>query len=307
MAPSCPIGDRRDPTHYRSSEMTNSDAPRIHLGPATAPDWLAAAVVAGGARTRRRGRRRGDRVGRRPKRRHAGVDPRRRRGRANPLGAAAVRRHRELRRPPRRRSRLDLRQGRVRRTRRRDGARTRRGRSAQPRQVCRERRSGPGRPAATCSAATSPFSEVVGSRRRWFDSCSRWTARSRSFAATSRPMPGVDDVLEADRFADALARRRPRGAGVGAHPRDRGHVQCRRVRPDAGPRLDRQRRPWPPHRHRRSGRRAAQRRHRRCRPRRHATPNRSPPVIRCGRCRTASSRRTSATRPRWPSRCSRPA
>jgi phosphoglycerate dehydrogenase-like enzyme len=49
MAPSCPIGDRRDPNHYRSAQMTNSEAPRIHLGPATAPDWLAAAVVAGGA------------------------------------------------------------------------------------------------------------------------------------------------------------------------------------------------------------------------------------------------------------------
>ena len=33
-------------------------------------------------------------------------------------------------------------------------------------------------------------------------------------------------------------------------------------------------------------------------------PEPLPPTIRCGRCRTASSRRTSATRPRWRGRCS---
>ncbi len=31
------------------AKMTNSDAPRIHLGPDPAPDWLAEAVIAGGA------------------------------------------------------------------------------------------------------------------------------------------------------------------------------------------------------------------------------------------------------------------
>jgi phosphoglycerate dehydrogenase-like enzyme len=29
--------------------MTNTDAPRIHLGPDSAPDWLAEAIISGGA------------------------------------------------------------------------------------------------------------------------------------------------------------------------------------------------------------------------------------------------------------------
>ena len=55
IASSCPIFGRSDPdrgphSHYRSSEDDEQRrAPRIHLGPDSAPDWLAEAVVAGGA------------------------------------------------------------------------------------------------------------------------------------------------------------------------------------------------------------------------------------------------------------------
>ena len=48
---------------------------------------------------------------------------------------------------------------------------------------------------------------------------------------------------------------------------------------------------------------AARRRDRRRRARRHRPRAAARPTTRCGRCRTASSRRTSATRPRWPGRC----
>ena len=94
-------------------------------------------------------------------------------------------------------------------------------------------------------------------------------------------------------------RRRPR-----AHAGDGRADRRRRAGPDGGPRLARQRRPRQARRHRRPRRR----------PRATASsaapdstspiPSRCRRAIRCGRCPTASSRRTSATPRRWRSRCS---
>ena len=178
-----------------------------------------AGVDGGGRQRRRRTRRRPHRgrrhrVGRRPQSRgtRRGIGP----GTRGALGAAALRRGRELHPPPRRRARVGMRQGRVRRARRRAGAHARPRRPARP---------GVLRSSSFVAAATgqqSPRFAGHDPRRRWHHHVAR------------APPP----ALPLPHHGRAPSRRRPRRC----RRRARRRPLCRR------PARRRSRRPGPrPH------------------------------------------------------------
>ena len=281
--------------------MTNREAPRVALG----PDRIARMARGGDPRRRRRGgrarRMRGDRVGGRPRSRRA----RRGDGRGTEpaVGPAAVRRDRELHRASRRRLHLDVRQGRLRRTCRRDGADPRPRRPAQRRCVRQGHVVVGARRAATCSAGGSRSSAAAGSPSRSCGSSQPWDCHITVVRNHAQHMDGVDDVLESDRFADALPGADLVVLALVAHPGDRRPVRPRRVRVDGRPRLDRERGAGPSHHHRPPRRGTAEQARSAAPGSMSPIPNRCPTATRCGRCRTASSPPTSGTRRRWPSRC----
>ena len=122
-----------------------------------------------------------------------------------PLGAAAVRRHRELRPPPRRRPRVDVRQGRLRRAGGRAGADARARRAARPRHVRPGRTtwSAPqGRNLLGASVTILGGGGITESLRA--AAAAVRLPHHRGAPHGARDMDGVDDVLEADRYADAL-------------------------------------------------------------------------------------------------------
>ena len=121
---------------------------------------------------------------------------------------------------------------------------------------------------------------------------------------TAHHLDGVDDVLEADRYADALPGRRPRRARARADARDRGDHRRRRAVVDGATTPGSSTSPA-------AATSSPTTSSTRCATASSAAPASTSPIpsrcrttTRCGRCRTASSRRTSATRRRWPSRCS---
>ena len=117
-------------------------------------------------------------------------------------------------------------------------------------------------------------------------------------------MDGADDVLEADRYVDALAGADLVVLALALTPETEGIIARREL-------ALMERHAWLVNVAR--GRHVVtddlvwaleNEHHRRRRRSTSPTPSRCPTAIRCGRCRTASSRRTSATRRRWPRRCS---
>ena len=214
-----------------------------------------------------------------------------------------VRRDRELRRPPRRRVHVDVRQGRLRRAGRRDGV------DARPSPGCAT--SGSTRQATTWSgpAGRNLLDARVtilggGGITESLVGCSQpWNCHITVVRNHAQHMDGVDDVLESDRFADALP-----GADLvvlalaltpetdGLFGRDEFEmmedhawiVNVARGRHIITDHLV-EALQTPHDRWRRA----------RCH-RSRAAAGRAPAVE---RCRTASSPPTSATRRRWPSRC----
>ena len=198
---------------------------------------------------------------------------------------------------------VDLRQGRVRRAGRR--ARPRAG----ARRAARRRPLRPRRPLDGAESARTCRRPGHHPRRRRHhrgarSACSRRSgATSRSCARGHRAMDGVAEVVAADGSpmrSPGAARR----AGARAHAGDRGHHRAPpSSRLHGSARLAGQRGPRP-HvvtddlvdacREARSAAPAST----------SPIPSRCPTATRCGRCRTASSRRTPATPRRWPCRCS---
>ena len=148
-------------------------------------------------------------------------------------------------------------------------------RAARPRHVRPGRRRGRRRRAATCSGARVTILGGGGITESLVRLLSRSTATSPSCAARSTDMDGVDDVLEADRYADALPGADLVVLALALTAGDRGDHRRRRAGADGAPRLARQRRPRSARRHRRPRRR---------------------------RCATASSAAPGSTSP-TPSRC----
>ena len=141
-------------------------------------------------------------MGRSPPPPGAGRGARRRTRR--PLGAAAVRRHRELRPPRRPRPPVDVRQGRLRRARRRDGA------DAGPRRDARASARTPGPHDWTAPLGRNLLGARVsilgggGITESLVRLLQPWDCHITVVRRTANHLDGVDDVLEADRYADAL-------------------------------------------------------------------------------------------------------
>ena len=184
--------------------MARHEAPRIAIAPAAAPAWMTEAVEEGGRSRRAVGRGRGPDLGRRPPRPTACARPSTRdvTSRWVQLPFAGIEHFVHL---------LDdehvwvVRQGRVRRAGRRVGAR----RSGSP--GCAGSARTPGRRRGPRRSGRNLLgARVTHPRRRRHHRVaraaarSRSTATSRSCASTASDMDGVDDVLEADRYADAL-------------------------------------------------------------------------------------------------------
>ena len=278
--------------------------PRIALAPEGAPEWLQTAIVEGG----------GHMV---PARQGGGADlgqPPDPAGLADALHDAPdlrwvqlpVRRGRGVRAPHRRRAPLDLWQGRLRRAGRGAGADAGRVRAAGPRHVRPRRQVG------GAAGPQPPRRPGDDPRRRRDHRVAPAAAATLRLPRHRGPQPGAAHGRRRRRAGGRpLLRRAPRRRrGVPrarAHARDDRHHQRRRAVPHGAPRLVDQRRPRRPRRHGRPRGRAALGHHRRSRSRRHRTGAAPCRAIRSSGCRTASSPRTSATRPRWPSRCWRPA
>ena len=206
------------------------------------------------------------------------------------LGAAALRRHRGLRAPDRRRPPVDLRQGRVRRAGGRAGGRPWHwpGCAASATYARAERWEAPS--GGTCSAAGSRSSAAAASPSRCCGSCSpstatspwcatgcsRWTAPTRCWrpTATRTHCPGADVVF----LALALTPETEGIISAGELSLMERHAWLVNVARGA------------PRRHRRPGRGLALGHHRRGRARRDGSRAAARPATRCGRCRTASSR-----------------
>ena len=224
----------------------------------------------------------------------------------HPLGAAAVRRHRAARHVVDDDRTVDVRQGRVRR------AGAPRWRSSLALGGHARRRRTYARPSTWTQARGTNLlgANVTHPRRRWHhrvaapSARSRSTATSPSCATASQDMDGVDEVVEADRYVDCLPGADLVVLALAADARHRGDDLAR----DELEMMESH--AWLVNVAR--GRHivtddlvvgVAERHHRRRRTRRHRPRAAARRTSAVDACRTASSRHTSATRRRWPSRC----
>ncbi|MEZ5250684.1 MAG: NAD(P)-dependent oxidoreductase [Ilumatobacteraceae bacterium] len=119
------------------------------------------------------------------------------------MGAAALRRRRELHPPRRRRSRVDVRQGRVRPAGRRDGARPRPRRDAR-RRVVRTPARGVTERGVNLFGANVTILGGGGITEALIPLLHPFDTRITVVRNRMQEMDGVDEVVEADRYIDAL-------------------------------------------------------------------------------------------------------
>ena len=171
------------------------------------------------------------------------------------LGAAAVRRHRALPPRARRRPHVGVRQGRVRRAGRRAGAHARPRRAARAGHVRPGDVVGDAAGRATCSGGRVTILGGGGITESLVRLLEPFDCHITVVRRTVDDMDGVDDVLEADRYADALPGADLVVLALALTPETEGIIAADELALMERPRLARQRRPRRARRHRRPRRR----------------------------------------------------
>ena len=144
-------------------------------------------------------------------------------------------------------------------------------------------RVGDARRARTCWARRSRSSAAAASPSRCCACSNPFDCHITVVRNHVQPMDGADVVIESDRLTDALPGADLVVVALALTPGHRGHHQRQRARADGVARVARERRPGPPHRHRRPRHRPAGRRRSAAPASTSPTPSRCPTATRSGR------------------------